>query len=209
MAGLGEIEFVNLFPSPFASYQWPDNDALNKELRQKILAHERETPGLGQSKSNVGGWHSEAGQLQFCGDAGSALIGRMIALVTEATARTLAGRQAPAFTWAIEAWANVNRVGDFNRMHIHGMSTWSGTYYVDDGDPPPDQEFGTALEVTDASAQRSATFFPTILSAGIYIKPRSGLMVLFPSYLPHMVMPHRGKRPRISIAFNFRKNPFP
>jgi uncharacterized protein (TIGR02466 family) len=209
MAGLEDIEFVNLFPSPYASYLWPDAEPLNKELRQKILAHERESPGHGQSKSNVGGWHSSAGQLQFCGDAGKALIQRMVAFTNEATQRTLAGRKIEDFSWQIEAWANVNRAGDFNRMHIHGMSTWSGTYYVDDGDPPTEQEFGTALEITDASAQRSATFFPTILSAGIFIKPRAGLMVLFPSYLPHMVMPHRGKRPRISIAFNFRKHPFP
>ena len=32
---------------------------------------------------------------------------------------------------------------------------------------------------------------------------------VFPSYLPHMVYVHQGKRPRISIAFNLRKEPFP
>jgi uncharacterized protein (TIGR02466 family) len=203
------IEFVHLFTTPFASYHWPDSDALNKELRQRILAYEREHPRLGESKSNVGGWHSETGQLQFCGDAATPLIERMVALANEATARTLAGRQVPSFAWSLEAWANVNRAGDFNREHIHGMSTWSGTYYVDDGEPPAAEEYGTALEITDPSAQRSSTFFPAILPPGIFIKPRPGLMVLFPSYAPHMVMPHRGKRPRISIAFNLRKNPFP
>jgi uncharacterized protein (TIGR02466 family) len=209
MAGLESAEFVGLFTSPFMSYLWPDSDALNKELRQKILAHERDDPGSGKSKSNVGGWHSETGQLQFCGDAGKALVERMIALANEATQRTLAGRACPPFTWTLEAWANVNRVGDFNRMHAHGMSTWSGTYYVDDGDPPAEEEFGTALEITDPCGQRTASFFPAVLPPGIFIRPRAGLMVLFPSYIPHMVMPHRGKRPRISIAFNFRKTPFP
>ena len=42
-----------------------------------------------------------------------------------------------------------------------------------------------------------------------FVKPEPGLMVLFPSYLPHMVYVHQGKRPRISIAFNLRKEPFP
>lgn len=202
-------EFVNLFAAPFMSYLWPDSDDLNKELRQKILAHERENPNRGQSKSNIGGWHSETGPLPFCGAAGRTLIERSAAMVNGATLRTLAGRDYAAFTWSFEAWANVNRAGDFNRTHIHGMSTWSGTYYVDDGDPPADAEFGTALEIVDPCAQRSSTFFPAILPPGIYIRPQSGLMVLFPSYVPHMVMPHRGKRPRISIAFNYRKNPFP
>jgi hypothetical protein len=35
------------------------------------------------------------------------------------------------------------------------------------------------------------------------------MMVLFPGYVPHMVLPHQSKRPRISIAFNLRKEPFP
>jgi hypothetical protein len=34
-------------------------------------------------------------------------------------------------------------------------------------------------------------------------------MVLFPSYVPHAVAPDQGDRPRISIAFNGRKEPFP
>jgi hypothetical protein len=34
-------------------------------------------------------------------------------------------------------------------------------------------------------------------------------MILFPSYVPHDVLPHRGDCPRISIAFNVRKEPFP
>jgi hypothetical protein len=34
-------------------------------------------------------------------------------------------------------------------------------------------------------------------------------MVLFSSYVPHSVAPHEGERPRISIAFNVRKEPFP
>lgn len=176
--------------------------------RRSILAHERDHP-MRESRSNIGGWHSEAGQLEFCGAAGKLLIERMVMIANEATGRTLVGRAIPAFSWKVEAWANVNRQGDFNRMHIHGMSTWSGTYYVDDGDPPANDTFGTALEITDPSTQRGAIFFPGILPPGLFIRPVPGLMVLFPSYVPHMVMPHRGKRPRISITFNLRKDPFP
>jgi hypothetical protein len=34
-------------------------------------------------------------------------------------------------------------------------------------------------------------------------------MILFPSYVPHAVPPHRGAGTRISIAFNVRREPFP
>lgn len=209
MDALEGAHFASLFPTPFMSYRWPDSEPLNKELRQRILAHERENPGRENVLNGVGHWRTSAGLLEFCGDAGKTLISRMSQMVNEATGRTLAGRQVPPFEWQIQAWSNVNRAGDYHRMHNHGMSTWSGTYYVDDGDPPREDEFGTALEVVDPCGQRAMTFFPSILTPGIYIKPISGLMVVFPSYVMHMVMPHRGKRPRISIAFNYRKHPFP
>jgi hypothetical protein len=38
---------------------------------------------------------------------------------------------------------------------------------------------------------------------------RAGMMVPFPSNLPHTAFPHQGARQRISIAFNLRKEPFP
>ena len=131
MSELANAEIVNLFASPSIPYRWPDSDELNKEPRQRVLAQVREYPGRSQSKSNVGGRHSETGQL----------------------------------------------------------------------------EFGAAADKT--LLRRATTFFPAFLPPGIFIRPEPGLMVLFPSYIPHMVFPHRGKRPRISIAFNFRKEPFP
>lgn len=41
------------------------------------------------------------------------------------------------------------------------------------------------------------------------ITPGAGLMVLFPRYLVHGVNPYFGERPRISIAFNPMKDPYP
>jgi len=43
----------------------------------------------------------------------------------------------------------------------------------------------------------------------ITLRPEPGMMILFPSYVPHMVYAHRGRQPRISIAFNLRKEPYP
>jgi hypothetical protein len=47
------------------------------------------------------------------------------------------------------------------------------------------------------------------LPSSVTIHPRPGLMVLFPSYVPHMVFPHDGSGTRIPVAFNLRKEPFP
>ena len=209
MSELDNANLVYLFPSPFLHHVWANSEPLNNELRERILAREKAHPGM--AKTNVGGWHSEAGKLEWCGKAGEALIQRMFEAANYATYRMMTdlGRKMPDFKWTLQAWANVSRAGAFNKPHTHGGATWSGTYYVDTGDPPPDAEDGTPLLLMDADQGRANTFFPGLVPMTAFVKPEPGLMVLFPSYLPHMVFVHQGKRPRISIAFNLRKEPYP
>jgi uncharacterized protein (TIGR02466 family) len=204
--------FAHLFPAPFMAFVWPDGGELNEELGPRILEHASRSDGL--QKSNCGGWHSEVGQLEFCGDAGRRLVRHMYEMADEATRRTVAELPSQVrmsrwtFRWTLHAWANVNGPGDFNRLHTHAGSTWSGTYYVDPG-APADVDAGTPLHFFDPCQGRANTFLQPVVPARYSVRPESGMMVLFPSYMPHMVFPHRGGRQRISIAFNLRKEPFP
>jgi uncharacterized protein (TIGR02466 family) len=200
--------FLHLFPSPFMGFVWPDGAELNEELRARILEHASASEGA--LKTNVGGWHSETGQLEFCGAAGRRLVRHIYEMADEATRRTLAEQREPprAMRWTLAAWANVNPSGGFNRMHTHPGSTWSGTYYVDTG-APADAEKGTPLNFFDPCQGRANTFLQPMVNSSYTIRPEPGLMVLFPSYMPHMVLPHQGERERISIAFNLRKEPYP
>jgi uncharacterized protein (TIGR02466 family) len=204
MRELDKARSETLFATPLLVHLWADGPALNGSLRDSILAHAARHPGL--ELTNYGGWHSEIGTLGFCGEAGKRLVQHMLAMTEEATRRLYAdfGRPPPPLDWILSAWANVNRPGDFNAMHTHPGATWSGVYYVDDGGS------GTAaLELSDPSPTRTNLFFPELSCSNLLFKPEPGLMILFPSYLPHAVGPHRGDRPRISIAFNVRKEPFP
>ena len=203
--------FGHLFPAPFMIFTWPDGAELNEELRPRILEHASRSAGL--QKSNAGGWHAEPGQLDFCGDPGRRLVRHMYEMADEATRRTVAELPSqPAmsrwtFRWTLHAWANVNGPGDFNRLHTHAGSTWSGAYYVDTG-APTDAD-GTSLHFFDPCQGRANTFLQPVVPARYSVRPQPGMMVLFPSYMPHMVFPHQGGRQRISIAFNLRKEPFP
>ena len=71
MPDFSAATFAHLFPAPFMIFAWPDGAELNEELRPRILEHASRSNGL--QKSNCGGWHSEIGQLEFCGDAGRRL----------------------------------------------------------------------------------------------------------------------------------------
>jgi uncharacterized protein (TIGR02466 family) len=209
---MSELDVVKLdycFPSPVMRHVWADCAGLNKELRRHILAHERESRG--QAKSNIGGWHSETGLLEWCGDAGKTLVGRMVEMANHATTEVMLaqGIKPTEFGWTLQAWANVSRTADFNKTHTHPGATWSGTYYVDAGDSSGDPEKSTLLQLFDPCQGRTSTFFPGLLRPSIFVHPVPGLMILFPSYIPHTVFSHRGDRARISIAFNLRKEPYP
>ena len=207
MPDFSNTRYANVFATPLITHVWDDGPGLNLSLRERILVHETENPGIG--KSNHGGWHSETGQLEFCGDAGRRLIAHMHELADEATRRVFAEKtmDAPPCCWTLSAWANVNRSGDFNHVHVHPASTWSGTYYVDAGEPS-DSDRGAPLHLFDPCQGRSMAFLRT-LPTSVYVHPKPGLMVLFPSYVPHVVFPHNGRSARISIAFNLRADPYP
>jgi uncharacterized protein (TIGR02466 family) len=202
-------KYTNLFGSPLMAHKWVDCEALNTELRTRIL--DRQSHVASVAKTNVGGWHSESGKLEFCGDAGAKLVERMYAIGNEATARVLKeyGHRPMQFEWTLHAWANVNSTGAFNRMHTHPGSTWSGTYYVDTGIDDSSTARPAPLHIFDPCQGRANTFLPPLVPSSFTIRPEPGLMILFPSYLAHMVFPHEGPAQRISIAFNLRREPFP
>jgi tetratricopeptide (TPR) repeat protein len=95
------------------------------------------------------------------------------------------------------SWANIIERADYEPPHIHDGSWLSGVYYAempavaDDGGAIEfgGHDFGTALAETG----------PMRL-----IRPRPGMMVLFPSYFYHRTLPFETSGRRISIAFDVR-----
>lgn len=200
--------YLHAFSVPVMKHLWRETESLNAELRRRILACAAQHAGV--QASNGGGWHSAYGQLEFLGDAREPLLERMQLMVNNATTRLLSevGSRPQTLKWSFHAWANVSNTGDFNASHTHAGMTWSGVYYVDAGDTPGLQDSG-ALRLTNPISGSGASFLPRLVPVCTEIQPVAGLMILFPSYLAHSVHPHRGSRPRISIAFNFRNEPFP
>src|SRR5256885_9503515 len=126
MSKLANANLVYLFPSPFLHHVWADSEPLNKELREHILARERAHPGM--AKTNVGGWHSEAGTLEWCGKPGETLRSRMFEAANYATYRMMAdlGRAMPGFKRALQARGKVSPVGGLHKHPTHGGATPSG-----------------------------------------------------------------------------------
>jgi uncharacterized protein (TIGR02466 family) len=192
------------FATPVVAYPWPDSDELNRELAELVLADERKSDGV--SRSNVGGWHSATDFLDR--DAAPIRTPRQrVMSITAAITRavTVASDAPRTFNCRIDGWANVSRHGHYNSVHSHPNCLWSGSYYVSAGEPDPDTRFNGRLELIDprAGANMLAPESST-LQTRYLITPTPGLMVLFPSWLNHLVHPFFGRGARISIAFNVK-----
>ena len=192
-------EFMRLFPAQVMKVVLPGTETLRERLREIILA--REVAAGTVSFSNRGGWQSgdnifawEQPELKIVHDY-------MMKAVQLSTDQIEGLSRKFDYQFKIYGWANVNRAGDYNVHHIHPGSTWSCVYYVDAGDDDSEQGSGF-IEMHEPNVAATMAFFPSVRPDRVSIRPVSGMLLVFPSYLLHSVQPYAGERSRISIAAN-------
>lgn len=101
------------------------------------------------------------------------------------------------------AWLNRNETTSTSSAHCHVESSLSGVYYVNASEGSGDLEFITPV------AAAPYTFFEGSVehvngfnSDRWTVKPATGKLIIFPSWLYHYVKPNTDDAERISIAFN-------
>jgi uncharacterized protein (TIGR02466 family) len=203
-----QLTLLNLFATPLVIATMPGADALNAELKRIILA--REAANESVQRSNHGGWQSSWDLHEWGGAPMQAVLAFVRHIVNEVTVDRAGKRHEIA--WRINSWANVNRHGHGNQFHTHPGALWSATYYVDDGGISADTSLGGEFEVQDPRGVAPVMYAPYLtfpgpdgaaLGEAQRLTPRTGVCVVFPSWLSHGVRPYRGTRERISIAVNF------
>jgi uncharacterized protein (TIGR02466 family) len=203
-----EPTVLKLFPTPVVIATMPDAEALNAELKRIILARAQASESA--QRSNRGGWQSSWDLHEWGGAPMQKVLAYAQALVDEITVDRTGQRHKLA--WRINAWANVNRSGHSNQFHTHPGALWSATYYVDDGGVGTDPSLGGEFEIQDPRGVATVMYAPQLtfpgpdgaaLGESQTFRPRAGMLVVFPSWLPHGVRAYRGTGERISIAINF------
>lgn len=208
MNSIQNSHLIQLFSVPIFTHVWDDCEDMNRELLGVILEQEKNVPSV--SLTNAGGWQSKPQSPGWAGKAGEELASRIQAAIQQATGELL--RQAikrEKMSWQFSIWANVNRAGDYNEMHIHAGSTWSGVYYVDAGDTVDSEPYSGNISFLNPLIQDRSCFFANCFPDRQFMRVSTGQILLFPSYLQHEVRRYQGNRPRVSIAFNARKTPYP
>ncbi|NHU42999.1 hypothetical protein G9373_09490 [Rhodococcus sp. A14] len=169
-----------------------DATNVNAELRSLIMRRSENESGI--VTSNLGAWQSEPDLLTDPAPS----IRRITSWIDEATSTlvkitTPLGADAGEFgERRAEAWAVRYRQFDSQSLHVHPGSAWSGVYYVH---ATPDSG---VLELLDPRLGYRSRGNPCTYR----VIPSSGLLVAFPSWLEHRVLPHRVSEVRICIAFN-------
>ena len=112
------------------------------------------------------------------------------------------------------AWVNVYHDGDYCMPHSHCRATASLVYFVDPGEPDAGDPDAGQFSIVDPRLARCCRVQEGCLTNSLYTSMTPGTLLMFPASVVHAVNPYRGKRPRITIAWNINEtaiegSPFP
>jgi len=103
----------------------------------------------------------------------------------------------------VHSWCVITEGSGYERWHLHPFGWMSGVYYVD---VPPEVSSGTTQDgcliigVADNLVSSQAAE-----QVGFHqVRPRSGLLALFPSHCYHRTFAHQAEGKRICVAFDIR-----
>lgn len=194
---------TSIFQTLVLRKNWPDSDALNLALREKILSDEMDSnKEAGGDFSNVGGWHSEP-VYHHCKDECFRIVMERIQMAAVEVTEQESGLAVDASLIELSAWANVNRSEDYNNLHGHPLCTWAAVYYVQVPDFPKRNKNDGAIELIDPRPAATASSYWKSPMRKVF-HPTQGTLIMFPGWLLHSVNPFQGSGTRISIGCDVR-----
>jgi uncharacterized protein (TIGR02466 family) len=194
-----------LFATPVFSFGDAGDVELDRELAGRLILESEGAAGIAR---HSGGWHSAPDLSQRPEGCYQDLMHRVVARIEEVIVELVRDQLAPVeprHRFAVQAWAMVMRHGEHVLVHDHAEAHFSAIYYPAAGDADLEMfpDSGRLCFVDPrrgGAAIRETELFPSQFA----IAPRTGMLVVFPGYLQHFVLPYRGGRPRVSISCNVR-----
>jgi len=104
-----------------------------------------------------------------------------------------------------ESWCHITQDGGYHDMHVHPNSSWSAIYYLETGDTDVSTKNGVNrfYNPNNSMYLDAGTAWVTA-NTSIDMAAEAGMMVVFPSWVPHSAVQYRGDRDRVVIAANCR-----
>jgi uncharacterized protein (TIGR02466 family) len=202
-----------IFSVPFAFDQLADCASLNQALRELFIR--RETQGerfanpkpytprnkeLFESHFDLFSWPEAciAELREFC----LSRVAQTVAEINRYDAAALARLEITT-----DAWFHITRRNGFFGVHNHPMASWSAVYCVSAGEHDADQPDSGRLSFINPLAQMYLDAGNAFQAAPFQLSNRAfdlkpGMLVIFPSWVQHQVMPFYGEGERITVALN-------
>ena len=222
-------EIVAAFYTPILVWPRAASPELNLDVTKVITGlFEANKKRQTITRSGVGSWRTDDKFLEREEPAVVALRKLLISAISknfaDAEKRKIKGEVKELY-----GWANITEKYQYNTMHSHLSSHWSGVYYpsigktskqerttvndetADKKGSAKDGESHTAdawplsgmIEFQDPRGATHAHACPGFdTDQKLRIKPEEGMILVFPGWLMHMVHPFHGDGQRISVAFN-------
>tara|TARA_B100001123_G_C15119673_1_gene950814 strand:- start:67 stop:669 length:603 start_codon:yes stop_codon:yes gene_type:complete len=192
------ISEINLF---FSTPVWtaiiPKYQEINSSISSYIYDL-KEKDSIGLKKSNFKGWHSNNFNLN---DSKPKEFINSIQNPIQELFNDMEWDLAKQKIKITSMWSIINMKEALNERHIHGNNYISAAYYV-----KAPEKCGNIVFYDPRSAptfHHPITKKPNKLNSNSHsIKPKEGLLVLFPSYLHHSVETNKSEEERIVISFN-------
>tara|TARA_B000000557_G_scaffold144996_1_gene117671 strand:+ start:41 stop:667 length:627 start_codon:yes stop_codon:yes gene_type:complete len=165
----------------------------------KDIYYEKNNDPEGRKLSNVGGWQSDSVGIEQCKSR----------FIQKIMIESLTGFQPMSNKtyMKVEGWTNVNKSGDYNRLHDHPVSELSGVLWIK---TPPnsgnlrfvDPQLFSRYKELDSYTEEFKELTNSFMTYNFY--PKEGTMLIFPSVLQHEVTENKSSEDRISYSFNIK-----
>jgi len=103
----------------------------------------------------------------------------------------------------LNLWINKNYKHNFNKIHNHAMSDFSGVYYIEVSEKDGELVFYRG-DKTNQMMSIQENFKGEDFDEDFRLQPLENQLIIFPSHLQHMVFPHSEEKARISVSFNIK-----
>ncbi|MFM1885979.1 MAG: hypothetical protein RL026_1136 [Pseudomonadota bacterium] len=174
-------------------------------LRECLQLREDDAAGRRWSRDNYPGGYTSYGsvcRLQTLSPSFARLeraLGRHVARFAATLSLDLASRPLVM----TDCWVNIMGRQVTHSLHLHPLSTVSGTYYVQVPAGSPGLKFEDPRLDRFMAAPPRRPDAPRANQPWVIMPAKAGHILLFESWLRHEVVPNPVDKERISISFNF------
>ena len=191
-----KLDRMDLFPVPVFGTEFENGESLKQSLLPLMKQIERDDTAVNNYSLN--GYANYDPQQQIIDHPMLSDLRKFISMSVIEANKAIGLKNDLIFT---SSWFSINRLYSTHMPHNHIPSTWSGVYYVQA------TEEDATLTFIDKNKEcnwpwASNMEITAYTTPQFSIKPKTGRLIIFPSYLQHLVAEQKVDAERATISFN-------